>query len=80
VSDRVVAVGSAVTYVDPRGQARDAVVTAVWGTPEERPAINVVFVSDDESRHDVYGRQIERATSVVHRTMQPAPGNFWFTA
>ncbi len=77
MSERAVAIGAAVIYVDPRGKRREAIVTAVWGKPEEHPAINVVFVSADDAKHDNCGRQVERATSVVHQTAQPAPGNYW---
>lgn len=53
-------VGDTVIFVDPVRRERAAVVTAVWG-PD---CINVVFVSNDESKTDSYGRQIERETSV----------------
>ena len=71
-------IGDAVTYVDPVANERPAVLTAVWGEAyESAPSVNLVFVSDDESKHDPYGRQIERATSVVHRSHQAAHGNYW---
>ena len=73
--------GDVVCYVDPRGRPRLALVTTWWGegrsAPGNEPACNLVLVSDDESKKDPYGRQIERETSVVHRSMQGAPGNFW---
>jgi hypothetical protein len=78
-----VRVGDAVVYVDPRGIERSALVTAVWGlwhnvpeaTPE--PSLNLVYVSEDESRTDSYGRQTAHATSTPHRGQQAAPGNYW---
>ncbi len=41
------------------------------------PGCNLVFVSSEVDKTDPYGRQIERATSVVHRSKQPAHGRFW---
>lgn len=41
------------------------------------PSLNLVFVSDDTSKDDSYGRQIERETSIVHQSRQPAHGNYW---
>lgn len=83
MENRTYAVGAHVVYHDEFGRPRDAIVTAWWHasphyspvTPE--PGANLVFASDDDAKHDPYGRQIERETSVVHRTNQPAPGKFW---
>lgn len=41
------------------------------------PGCNLLFVSSEADKTDPYGRQIERATSVVHRSKQPAHGGFW---
>lgn len=69
-------IGDVVVFVDPRGREHNAVVTANWGqTPTA--SINVVWVTSDESKTDSYGRQIDRATSVVHESNQAAHGNFW---
>lgn len=71
-------VGGHVIYVDAEGRQNDAVVTAIWGDPEKDvPCINVVFVSGDPARSDSYGRQIERETSVVHRSNQLAHGRYY---
>lgn len=74
-------VGSHVIFVDGRGQRRTALVTAVhgenWFEGQSAPAINVVFVTDDETRSDAWGRQIERDGSVVHESNQSAHGQFW---
>lgn len=43
----------------------------------ETPSINVVIISNDENKHDSYGRQIERHISVVHISNQYAHGNYW---
>jgi hypothetical protein len=72
-----VKLGGHVVFVDPRGRARDAIATAIWGKPEELPAINVVIVNLDEGQTDTYGQKIERHTSVVHERNQSAHGNFW---
>ena len=78
---REVKVGDHVIWVDPLSQPHDAIVTAVWGAynPDDplSPGINLVLVSADESKTDSYGRQIERETSQVHVSRQPAPGAYW---
>jgi hypothetical protein len=77
----MVKIGDAVIFVDPFGKPRPALVTAVWGqyaTPtSSAPGVNLVIVSEDAARDDTYGRQIERSTSVVHQSNQPAHGNYW---
>lgn len=70
-------VGSSVIYVNTHGARRNALVTKVWNSTGNLPGCNVVFVVDSEDKTDGYGRQIERATSVVHKSVMPAPGNFW---
>jgi hypothetical protein len=50
---------------------------ALVGTPHTNPSINLVFVSDDDSQSDPYGRQIARQTSVCHKNSQPAHGMYW---
>lgn len=72
-----VKVGGSVTFVDAYAVPHEALVTAVWGSPESLPAINVVYVSEDESRTDQYGRQTVHNTSVVHESKQSAHGMFW---
>lgn len=74
--------GQHVTYVDPRGKHRPAIVTNVFAqTTKElggpRPSLNVVFANEDEDQTDSYGRKIERATSVPHQEQQFAHGNYW---
>ena len=78
MSDKI-AVGDCVVFTDPVAQDHQALVTAVWGSKDSpnEPAINIVFVSDDENRTDQYGRQVLHNTSVVHRSMQAAHGMFW---
>jgi len=70
--------GKHVTFVDPTGKAHDAIVTADWSTKTFDPgALNVVFVSSEPDKRDPYGQQIERATSVPHKSNQSAFGYFW---
>lgn len=67
-------VGKHVIYVDPMGQPKDALITAVWGTR----CINLVVVVDDPNATDRYGRKTYKGnTSVVHGVDQPAHGNYW---
>lgn len=75
--------GQHVIYVDSHGVPRDALITMWWSASEEQiklygvPGCNVVYVSGNEAKSDGYGRQTEHSTSVVHRSKQPAPGNYW---
>jgi hypothetical protein len=78
--DRKLEVGSSIIYVDAHAKEHNALVTVVWSAmsgQEGEPGCNLVFVSGDDSKTDPYGRQIERSTSVVHRSKQPAHGNYW---
>jgi len=70
--------GNHVMYIDVHRKARDAIVTAVWPSMVGgRDGCNLVIVCEDESKTDPYGRQIERFTSVVHLSQQPAGGWCW---
>lgn len=69
-------IGNSVEYVDASGNWHEAFVTAIHGGGDT-PSVNLVYVSDDESQTDQYGRQIQRSTSVVHESNQGAHGNFW---
>jgi hypothetical protein len=71
--NRVVAVGDTVVYHDATGKAFNAIVTAVWSLT----LINLVFVSGDVTRQDSYGRQIERVTSLQHKSVQLVHGFYW---
>jgi hypothetical protein len=70
-------IGDVVEYVDPTGHSHNAIVTADWGAGSPTASLNLVYVSDDESETDQYGRQIKRDTSVVAEASQPAHGRFW---
>lgn len=49
------------------------VMVAAWAVP----SINVVYISDDESKRDPYGQQMERASSVSHESGTTAHGRFY---
>jgi hypothetical protein len=75
---RKLEVGSSVLYFDEFSKEHAAVVTAVWPQMMNgESGCNLVYVSGDETKTDPYGRQIERATSVVHGSSQPASGRYW---
>lgn len=70
-------IGGHVIIVDPRGKEHHALVTSVFIGPSF-PSLNAVYVSDDETATDQYGRQLAtRVTSVVHESNQYAHGNYW---
>lgn len=68
-------VGDVVIYTSPKGLDYNALVTAVWG--QGPSALNLTFVSIDESKHDGHGRQIERESSVCHSTVMNVHGRLW---
>ena len=70
---REVHVGDSVVYYDEKGISHNALVTAVW--PGDY--LNLVMVSDDDTRQDTYGRQIERETSVTHCEDSGLHGKNW---
>jgi hypothetical protein len=74
----MVKIGDAVTFVDAHAVERPALVTHIWGSMGgSQPGVNVVIIANDESKTDQYGRQLERHTSVVHQSAQPAHGWYW---
>ena len=75
--------GQHVIYVDAYGQKHDALITKWWHGDNEiqaylseygDPGCNVTYVSKDPKKTDPYGDQIERDTSVIHKSKQAAPG------
>lgn len=66
-------VGDVVKWHDSLAVEHNALVTSVFSDT----CINVVVISRDESKTDPYGRQIERHTSQVHKSVQPAHGHYW---
>lgn len=78
--------GQAVKYVDAYGVTHDALITKWWNGDNTieaylsqygDPGCNLVYVVKDEAKTDSYGRQIIRETSVIHKSRQPAPGNYY---
>lgn len=58
-----------------RAQRDKGVTSTIW-----TPCCNLVFVSDDSSKQDPYGRQLERQTSCSYGRQQgatPFVGNCW---
>lgn len=74
---QVIKIGDAVEYFDEYGRPHIVLVTAVHGPEDRKPAINIVYVSDDSAQTDSYGRQITRQTSCVHEDNQSAHGRYW---
>lgn len=76
----MVKIGDSVTFVDTHGREHSALITVVHGSgygPENQPAVNLLYVSDDENQKDQYGRQIIRSSSVCHKSNQGASGYYW---
>ena len=80
---KTVKIGDSVKFYDEQSQEFNALVTEVHGVSSEsngvewHPAINIVYVTNDLCKRDVYGNQIERRSSVVHGNMQQAHGFYW---
>jgi hypothetical protein len=72
------AVGTPVVYVDEVGVKHTALVTTVHGQTLGENAINLVYVSGDESQTDPYGRQIARASSVSAEGPHAAHGRYYY--
>jgi 2-phospho-L-lactate transferase/gluconeogenesis factor (CofD/UPF0052 family) len=78
ISDHVIIVNE--TY-----EERHALVTAVHGDnwSMHTPSINVVYVSSDPAKHDPYGQQLERLSSLSHYNNthgMPKRGRYWKNA
>jgi len=77
---KFVNVGDHIIFTDTHRRQHSALVTEVWDSGAEQrmdslPALNLLYVVEDETRKDQYGRQIERESSVVHREMNSAGAN-----
>jgi hypothetical protein len=75
--ERELKVGDTCIYIDSHRETHQALVTKVWQSMGGLPGCNVVFVSSDEAKTDPYGQQLERNTSVVHKSVQPAGAFCW---
>ena len=74
--------GDAVRIVNETYEEHDALVTTVHGTfGTYTPSINAVYVSSDPAKHDPYGQQLERLSSLAHFNTgpngMPKPGRYW---
>jgi hypothetical protein len=81
--ERELKTGMYVKVVDEVGQVHDGLVTNAWGTKTVAdgaagPTINVLFVTDDATKTDPYGNQIERMSSCSHKKNSAAPGRYWY--
>ena len=76
---RTLEVGDTCIYHDEKGRPLNALVNCVHGDwdDENIPCINLTFVSPDKNRQDSGGRQIEHASSVVHKSSSGAHGYYW---
>jgi len=73
-------VGDHVIFVDSKAARHNALLTAVhgWGpVSNPHPAVNLVYVTANDEKRDPYGHQLERSSSVVHRSHQSAAGMYW---
>ncbi len=74
-------IGASVVFTDEYGNRYYALLTQIWGSTDDMennpPSVNLVFVSNDDTKTDPYGRQIDRRTSVVHESRQSAHGFFY---
>lgn len=69
--------GKRVIYTDEVSRPHEALVTICHGGELGKHAINLVYVSDDPSEKDQYGRQIKRASSVSAESTGTAHGRFY---
>ena len=74
--ESVLKVGDVVTYRDEHGVDHNALVTIVHGNTSQS-CINVVYLSEDETKRDSNGRQIERASSVQRKSEFTAHGRYF---
>lgn len=83
MESRTFEVGQPVVWVDEQGSPRPALITAIHGQEREHeavtyyPCINLVTTTSDDSKVDPYGRQIERHSSVSHKSQHSASGRYW---
>lgn len=81
--EREYMMGQHVKFVNQFQQVQSALVQCWHGDithyqpNTSEPGCNIVIISLDKQKEDSYGRQIEHETSVVHKSNQPADGNYW---
>lgn len=74
---RELKVGDPIVFIDEHRVEHPALVTHTWESVGGLPGVNCVFVDGDEKKTDNYGRQIDRRTSIVHLSVQPAKASCW---
>ena len=80
---RTLSKGMTVKVVNEVGKLFDGLVTNNWGNTvvedgKAGPTINVLYVTDDDSKTDPNGNQIERLSSCSHKLNSHAPGRYWY--
>lgn len=68
-----VKIGDTVTYKDELGADHNALVNAV----HSQECINVVYLSEDETKRDSWGRQTEHQSSVQRQGPHTAHGRYF---
>lgn len=76
MEEKILEPGEVVTYYDEHGVPHQALVTIVHGNTSQS-CINVVYISDDDTKRDSYGRQVERASSVQRKSEFTANGRYF---
>lgn len=69
-------IGGHIIFVDSNRKEHDALITAIHGDPQYKPAINLVYVAA-ENGSDCYGAQKKNETSITHWNDNSAHGNCW---
>ena len=75
MKERQVIPGQSIKFMNEKREMQDALVSAVHGSiyykdgkPEQFPCVNIVICSTDFNKQDAHGIQIERHSSVQHRS------------
>ena len=76
MEEKTLQTGDVVVYRDEHGVDHNALVTIVHGNTAQS-CINVVYLTEDETKHDSWGRQIERASSVQRKSEFTAHGRYF---
>jgi hypothetical protein len=69
-------IGDPVVYVDGNGDEHAALTIFIWNT-DEKPMLNLVFVSADDHAADHFGRDREIKTSVAHKDAAGPGCAYW---
>lgn len=69
-------IGDVVKVTDEHGKTHNGLVTAVHGPTGQ--CINAVYISDDPTKRDPYGHQMERLSSLQAKSEYTAPNGRFF--